>query len=119
MFNSSCNDATTNRGRAYNPAFVHPDDLVAVGVSPGDVVMIANDNGSVRAVAAADPTLRRGIISMSVGFGEPTDDPGGLIDEDVFARGTSVNRLLSVDAEFDRYSGQPLMSNVPVTLSRA
>ncbi|MGE0308015.1 MAG: molybdopterin-dependent oxidoreductase [Acidimicrobiia bacterium] len=119
VFNSSCNDATTNRGRAYNPAFVHPDDLVAVGVSPGDVVMIANDNGSVRAVAAADPTLRRGIISMSVGFGEPTDDPGGLIDEDVFARGTSVNRLLSVDAEFDRYSGQPLMSNVPVTLSRA
>lgn len=120
VFNSSCNDVSTNHGRAYNPAFVHPDDLVAVGVSPGDVVVIANENGSVRAVAAADPALRRGTISMSVGFGEPISDTDGEGEgEDVITYGTSVNRLLSVEAEFDRYSGQPLMSNVPVTLSRA
>jgi len=108
VYNSSCNDESTNRGRPYNPAFLHPDDLARLGVRPGELVELSTAGGTAVAVAQPDAGLRTGMVSMSVGFGDPRED------DDVLRSGTSVNRLLTVDQEFDRYTGQPLMSNVPV-----
>jgi anaerobic selenocysteine-containing dehydrogenase len=108
VYNSSYNDVSTNRGRAYNPAFMHPDDLAALGLASGGLAELRSDAGAVIAVVAADANVRRGVLSMSAGFGEVPER------DDLMRVGTCVNRLLSTDVNFDRYSGQPLMSNVPV-----
>ncbi|MCU1346377.1 MAG: anaerobic dehydrogenase [Acidimicrobiia bacterium] len=110
VYNSSHNHEATNHGRPYNPAFLHPDDITMLGLTDGDLMEITSTSGSILAVTATDGALRRGVVSMSVGFGDP--DPL----DDVWRAGSSVNRLLSAQHDYERYSGQPLMSNVPVTI---
>ena len=111
VFNSSCNVPATNRGRPYNPAFVHSADLDELGLAPGDLVEIRSALAAIVAVAEADDTLRRGSVSMMFGFGGPPD-----VDGDVRRIGSSPSRLVSDDDVYDRYMGQPRMSNVPVRL---
>jgi len=111
VYNTSCNIAATQKGRPYNPAFVNPDDLAAFGLASGDLADLQSAHGETPVVVEADPGLRRGLVSMMFGFGGP---PAG--DADVRALGSSVNRLTSNDEVFDRYTGQPRMSNLPVTL---
>ncbi|MDT3446564.1 MULTISPECIES: molybdopterin-dependent oxidoreductase [unclassified Pseudofrankia] len=94
----------------YNPLYIHPADMAELGIEAGDLVEVRSERASVRAIADADDTLRRKIVSLSHGF-------GGLPDEDEDpARGASIGRLLANDRVFERYSGQPLMSNIPVAL---
>jgi anaerobic selenocysteine-containing dehydrogenase len=109
--NSSVNVASTHRGRPYNPAFLHPDDLAAHGLRPGEVVRLAAARDQITCVVDADPSLRRGLVSMAHAF-------GGLPEEDGRFRelGSSTSRLLVDDAGFERYSGQPRMSAVPVVI---
>jgi anaerobic selenocysteine-containing dehydrogenase len=113
VYNSSYNDVSTNRGRAYNPAFMHPDDLAVLGLAPGAFAELTSDVATVVAVVEADPNVRRGVVSMSAGFGDVPER------DDLMGTGTCVNRLLSTDRNFDRYSGQPLMSNVPIDVRPA
>jgi anaerobic selenocysteine-containing dehydrogenase len=63
----------THRGREYNPAFVHPDDLADLGLCSGDAVTITSRSASIPAVVEADRTLRRGLVSMSHGYGDAPD----------------------------------------------
>jgi anaerobic selenocysteine-containing dehydrogenase len=109
VVNSSHNLEVTNRGRPYNPAALHPEDLLELGLAAGDLAEIRSAHGSIPAVIAADTSLRRGTVSMSHAFGG-----GPETDDEFTAIGSPTNRLLSVDKVYDRYSGQPLMSNVPV-----
>ena len=62
----------------------------------------------VTSIVESDANVRRGVVSMSAGFGDVPEP------DDLMRTGTCVNRLLSNDRNFDRYSGQPLMSNVPI-----
>ncbi|GAA1857560.1 molybdopterin-dependent oxidoreductase [Pseudonocardia ailaonensis] len=96
----------------YNPASFHPDDLAALGVEAGSLVEIRSPRAAVVAVADADPTMRPGTVSMTHSFG---DLPGQ--DDDVRRHGTSVGRLIADDVAFDPYSGQPLMSNIPIRVA--
>jgi len=112
QINSAFNVDKVNRGRFYNPLFVNPADLAALGLEDGDEVEIASEAGAVRVVAEADESVRRGSVSMYQCFG---DAPEG---DDLLGKGSSVNRLLSTDAPRDPYSGQPLMANLPVKIRR-
>jgi len=67
----------------------------------------------VRGIAAPDPDLLRGTISAAHGYGRLA----GGADPDT--AGFNVNRLLGADGQVERYSGQPLMSNVPVAVRPA
>ncbi|MHB8465876.1 MAG: molybdopterin-containing oxidoreductase family protein [Acidimicrobiales bacterium] len=99
------------RGRRYNPAFMHPDDLTRVGVAPGDLVEIRSQYDAITSVAEADADLRPGVVSMSHGFGgNPGDDEDPRID------GGNTNRLLRADVEYDRYTGIPRMGALPVAV---
>ena len=109
--NSSVNVSETNRGVPYNPAFMNPDDLADLGLRAGDRVEIYNQNGEISAVASADSGLRRGVISMTHCYGQVDLEQER---SDPAAKGSSTNWLLSHDEHFDRYTGQPLMTNVPV-----
>jgi anaerobic selenocysteine-containing dehydrogenase len=110
VYNSSGRDLPflTRRGR-YNPAYMHPADLAQLGLSDGDDVRIESAHGAVAAIAEADPSLRRGLVSISHAFG---DIPSA--EADVRKVGSNTSVLLSVEDDYDRYSGIPRMSAVGV-----
>jgi anaerobic selenocysteine-containing dehydrogenase len=97
-----------------NPAWMHPDDLRARALAPGDQVAISSRHGSIIGFVEADPNVRRGVIAMSHGYGarhgrayDPRRD------------GANVNELLSWDDDSDPYHGMPRMSAIPVAIRAA
>jgi anaerobic selenocysteine-containing dehydrogenase len=113
FYNSATNVPSTNRGRPHNLAYLHPDDMAELGLADDDVATITSVRASIPAVVAADKGLRRGMVSMVHNFGGAPDE-----DADVRTIGSPAGRLLPVDMVYDRYSGQPLMSNIPVKVTR-
>jgi anaerobic selenocysteine-containing dehydrogenase len=111
VYNSSYNDEVTHRGRPYNPAFMNPDDLDRIGADSGDIVEIRSAHGFILGVVEPDANLRPGLVSMAFGFGEASID-----EQEVRAIGSSIGLLISNDVDFERYSGQPRMSNLPVSV---
>lgn len=101
------------RGKPWNPAHAHPDDLAALGVASGDVVRIRSRHDEALAVIEADDTLRRGVIAMTHAFGANPDER-----EDPRAVGTPLGRLLRLDDEYDPISGIPRMGALPVAIER-
>jgi anaerobic selenocysteine-containing dehydrogenase len=99
------------RGRQYNPAFMHPNDLDRLGLAAGDVVEIRSEYDAITGIAEADADLRPGVVSMSHNFG---GNPGD--EEDPRVDGANTNRLLRTDIEYDRYTGQPRMGALPVAV---
>jgi anaerobic selenocysteine-containing dehydrogenase len=110
--------ATTNSGvkhegprSAYNPAFLHPDDMARLSLAAGDMVEISSRHGRVTAFVEPDPSLRPGVVALTHGFGARygrTYDPR--------RDGANVNDLLSWSDDFDPYHGMPRMSAVPVSV---
>jgi anaerobic selenocysteine-containing dehydrogenase len=112
QFNTTLNDPLTDRGRPYNPAFLHPSDLQRLGLSPGDEVEISSDRSTVRAVLDEDPDLLPGVIAMAWGFGGAPERDGE------FRRiGSPPGRLLDAAAIADPYVGMPRIGNVPVSVT--
>jgi anaerobic selenocysteine-containing dehydrogenase len=115
-FNSNGQDLEgLRRKRPYNPAFMHPEDLGREGLTSGDLVEIASKSGSILGIVEPDDTLRTGIVSMVHSFGGLP----GKQDKQIREWGTNTGRLLRVDEDMDRYTGQPRMSNVPVSVQAA
>jgi anaerobic selenocysteine-containing dehydrogenase len=98
---------------AFNPAFINPDDMAALHLSSGDIVEIESVRAAIRGVAMAAPDVRRGCISMTHAWG---GDDGE--DHDPRVAGSNTGRLTPVDRDFDRYSGIPRMSAIPVRVRR-
>ena len=104
VYNTMCHDLP--QAPTENLAFLHPDDLSAEGISTGDNVAIQSAHGEIMATAAGDDKLRRGVLSISHGFGGKSG-------------GASVNALLSTADTTDRVAKIPRMSAVPVRLGKA
>ena len=97
-----------------NPAYIHPDDMEAQGLSDGDIVEIASAHASIHGVVKASDRVRRGIISMAHAFGDA--DAG---KHNVREMGGSTTRLTSDEVDFDPITGQALQSAIPVKLVAA
>ncbi len=97
--------------KTWNPAWVHPDDLAALGLKDGDTVTIDAGHDAIPAIVEADDTLRRGLVAMSHAF-------GGLADEDHRYRelGSNTGRLVRTDVDYDPITGMPRMGNIPVAI---
>ena len=97
-------------GLPYNPCFMHPDDLAALGAVDDDLLVLTSDHGTITVVASADATLRRGVLSITHCY-------GGLPGEDDDPRqyGANPARLLSLTEHRQPISQMPWMSAVPVT----
>ncbi len=114
MVNSVGHDLPRSRSEtAYNPAFLHPEDLDALGFSSGDIVEISSEDGSVDAIVEGAEDVRRGVVSMTHCYG---GDPGE--ETDPRKVGTSVNALIAVDHDYDPICGQPRMSAIPIKLRK-
>ncbi len=115
-FNSNGQDLDGLRTKwAYNPAFMHPDDLAREDLVSGDLIEIRSRSGRILGIVEPDTTLRTGIVSMVHSFGGLP----GEQDKRIREWGTNTGRLLRVDDDVDRYTGQPRMSNVPVSVRAA
>ncbi len=96
-----------------NYAYVHPEDLDALGAKSGDLLKITSPIASVVGVAEIDAGIKRGVISMSHSWGGLS-----LTDEKVRDIGAPTNRLVTSDNGFDRITGLPVMSAIPVRIIR-
>jgi anaerobic selenocysteine-containing dehydrogenase len=100
--------------RARNPsnaAFLHPQDLAALGVTAGDTIEIASQRGRIQAIARADETMRLGVISMAHCWGGLPDS--GSLD------GDNINLLIDSTSDVEAVNAMPRMSAIPVQLRRA
>ena len=94
-----------------NYAYVHPEDLDNFGAEPGDLLKISSPRASVVGVAETDPGIKRGVVAMSHSWGGLS-----LTDEKVRDIGTPTNRLVTSDNGYDRITGIPIMSAIPVQI---
>jgi len=101
------------REYSYNPAFMNPADLEALGFSPGETVEIRSADGAIMGIVEAAPDVRTGVVSMAHAW-------GGAPSEDSQLRtiGSNTGRLTSNAGALDPRSGQPLMSAIPVNLRK-
>jgi anaerobic selenocysteine-containing dehydrogenase len=102
------------REPAYNPAYLHPSDLTALGLNSGDLIEIESEDGCVEAIVEAEPEIRSGVVSMSHCYGgDPdTEAPTSQV-------GSAVAALIAVDHDFDPICGQPRMSAIPIRIRAA
>jgi len=104
---------STRQRRPYNPAFLNPEDLRALGAEDGDAIRITSDHGSIYAVVEADENVRPGVVSLTHGWGGEPVEPGGEWD------GTAnVNLLVACDRDVEELNAMPRMSAIPVNLER-
>ena len=96
---------------ADNPAYLHPADIARLGIEPGDRILVSSAVGSIEASVAPDAGLRPGLVSISHGF-------GGLPDEapDDRKPGANTGLLIDIDRDYDPYTGEPRMSDIPVDI---
>ena len=84
-----------------------PDPLFASDA----LLELTSDHGTITAVAAADDTLRPGVVSITHGYGALPGD-----DDDPRRYGANPARLLSLTDHRQPVSLMPWMSAVPVTV---
>jgi anaerobic selenocysteine-containing dehydrogenase len=101
-----------NRGKPYNPTYMHPNDIAALGLNSGDSVVVSSRYDSIPSIIEEDRTLRPGVIQMHHAF-------GGLVEDDdkFLSQGSNIARLIRNELEFDPISGIPRMGDIPVKVS--
>lgn len=112
MNSSGRSIAKLNSGKPWNPIWMHPSDIGAVGVDAGAMVRISTAHDSIVAQVEADDTLRPGVVAIAHAF-------GGLVDEDdrYHEIGANTGRLVRADEDYDPISGMPRMGNIPVSIA--
>jgi len=100
-----------------NPAFMHPQDLAALGIADGELVEVRSARGAIPAVAAASDDIRPGVVSMSHCWGG-SPDPAAGSDARVREIGSNTNRLIDNRANAEKYSGMPRQSCIPVAVRK-
>lgn len=102
-----------NRYR-HNPAFLHPDDIAALGLSAKDRVLIRSDHGEITAIVEPDAALRPGVVQVSHCWGGLPDE----VDDDAVL-GANVCRLISNERDVEPINRMARMSAIPVRIQPA
>jgi anaerobic selenocysteine-containing dehydrogenase len=113
------NNALNSAGREmiasskpYNATYMHPDDMLALGLEEGARIEIISPHDNILGVAESDATLKLGVVSMSHSFGGVP----GKDSHEFMQVGSNTGRLISVEENFDALTGIPQMSNIPVRI---
>jgi anaerobic selenocysteine-containing dehydrogenase len=98
----------------HNPAWLHPDDLAALGIASGHRLAIESAHGRIEAVAEADDSMRPGVVSISHGWGGLPDD--ALDATDPHGAGVNVNRLTTTRSGLEPINAMPRLTALPVRI---
>jgi len=98
-----------------NPAYIHPDDLIELGIEDGDIIAIHSATGRIPAVAKGSPDIKRGVVSMAHCWGAAPDGTG---DDRVREIGANTNRLIDNLRHPEKYTGMARHSAIPVKLAK-
>jgi anaerobic selenocysteine-containing dehydrogenase len=112
--NSLGRDVPALTRRAYNPLWMHPEDLADLGLADGDVVQVENEHGQVDAIVATDESVRRGVVAMTHAWGRL---PGEVHRAD--DGGANPGILISADEQVEAINRMPRMTGVPVRIRPA
>jgi anaerobic selenocysteine-containing dehydrogenase len=111
------------RERPHHPVYMHPADMRALGIEADMLVAITSRRATVHAVVSDSEDLRRGVISMSHGYGidlerlDADSDPG---EPQPFSMGNHTGALASADLDYEEpHTGIPRMSSIPVHVTAA
>ena len=102
-----------NRGKHYNPAFLHPSDMATLRLANAEVVKIRSSHGEIFGVVESDESLRPGTLAMTQGFGPGPRDP----PDSPKSTGSSVVALIDME-DHDPITGMPRMSGIPVAITK-
>ena len=91
---------------------MNPEDMRAENLREGDRVAVESPWGRLETVARVDENLRRGVISITHGFGGLP----GRVDPD--RDGVSVNLLTSSVSQRQAINAMPRMSALPVNICK-
>jgi len=97
-----------------NPAYIHPEDITALGLEEDGIVEITSPHATIHGVVKASDKVRRGLVSMAHAYGD-----ADASKDDVRERGSSTNKLTSDEVDYDPITGQALQSAIPVKLVAA
>jgi anaerobic selenocysteine-containing dehydrogenase len=115
VYNSSGTHLPALRAKGTtNPAFMNPLDLEELGIESGAVVEIESDHASILGVAESADDVSPGVVSMSHAWGDPGMDP-----KEVREIGSSTNRLVAADRDYDPITGMARQSAIPVNVRLA
>ena len=110
------------RERPHHPALMHPEDMQALGIEPGVLIAITSRRATVHAVVQGSADLRRGLVSMSHGYGIDLaqlgahSDPG---EPQPFSMGNHTGALASAEFDYQEpHTGIPRMSSIPVHVAK-
>ena len=77
------------------------------------MVEIRYDHAAILGIVQPAHDVKAGFISMTHCFGDAPDEGG-----DVRSIGSNTGRLTPVERDYDRYTGIPRMSAIPVNVQR-
>jgi len=101
--------------RDRNRLYVHPDDAAARALAAGAKARIWNEQGELALEVELDPTLMRGVVALTHGWGNR-----GATGMRLAARtpGVNANVLLPIGSDsFEPLSSQAFMTGIPVELA--
>jgi anaerobic selenocysteine-containing dehydrogenase len=84
---------------SHNPLYVHPEDADTLGLTDDMTVEVESRHGRTRAQVRRAQDIRRGVMALAHGF--EGANPAALIDD---------------ASDYDRLSGLPRMSAIPVRI---
>ena len=86
-----------------------------LNLEEGELVEIFSPHGKILGIVNADKNLKAGLLSMAHAYGVLPKDENSDI---AFEQGSNTSRLVSVDDSYDKFSGIPRMSAVPVFITK-
>jgi anaerobic selenocysteine-containing dehydrogenase len=112
VMNSSYREIPAIGKRAStNPIALAPEDLATLALEEGQAVRVISEHGAITSQVTADATLRRGVVTMSHGFGGLPDDHAPFEQA-----GANVNLLVSLTRDVQSINGMARFSGIPVRI---
>jgi len=113
MHNENWQEDPVQRSRSpHHPAYMNPEDVQDWHLADGDPIRIESERASITCVAKAAPDVRAGCLSVPHAWGTVPDEP-----DDPMSAGGNTGRLSFADRHFDKKTGIPLMSSIPVRVA--
>lgn len=98
----------TQKKYTMAPLYMHPADIEAEALQPGNTVSIRSRQGKIVGQLTADQTLQRGVVAMPMGWGSTHPQDAGS---------TLTSRLVSIDTDVQAINFMPRQTAIPVAVS--